>query len=65
MKYVLAVWTEWLAYGVLKRESMQHVEIISVPPQTFVQKVILFGTFTNELRKKKNQNQQYVIKNSF
>jgi len=44
---------------------MQHVEIISVPPQTFVQKVILFGTFTNELRKKKNQNQQYVIKNSF
>lgn len=55
----------WLAYGVLKRESMHHVEIICVLPQAFVQKAVLFSTFTNELSKEKNPNQQYLIKNSF
>lgn len=35
---------------------MHHVEIISVPPETFVQKVILFNTFTSEFSKEKNKN---------
>lgn len=55
-----------VAYTALKRESMHHVEIISVPPETFVQKVVLFNTFTSELSKEKKikkQNQQYLIKN--
>lgn len=51
-----------LAYGVLKRESMHHVQITSVLPQTLVQKAILFGTFTNELRKEKNKASSTFLK---
>lgn len=32
---------------------MYHVEIIRAPPETFVQKVISFNTFSSELSKEK------------
>lgn len=47
-------------YGVLKRISMQHVEIITGLLQIFVQKTISFGNLINDLSKKNTQ--KYLIK---
>lgn len=46
-------------YGVLKRKSMQHVEIITGLVHRFVQKTISFGNFINDLSKKKYPEVSY------